>query len=310
MSNTTISNSTIPNISNDKEYYLSQINNDKSNGYIVFENINPQTIEETPTSDENINIKYITKNDSKKQKIIIKQIEQIENKKIFIKFLLDIKTDNNSNSTNNSNNNETHPLIKVGDLIVLSYISNNKFKVGNETIDTIPMTPNNLYNITISISFTTTNMNIDYQINNNKNTIGINKPNNYVIMELLLNKKYNIGGIIINVLPNTNNTFLNTISNTYSSLFTLIPTITQAVSTTTTTTIPDEAPQTTKSNIKYVDKKYIPGSVKFSFEMPEIYNYSGKNVNFGSQDINETYKNIENDIEKKFKILDLFNNLV
>jgi co-chaperonin GroES (HSP10) len=300
MANTTMANTLIPNIPNDTEYYLSQINTDKSNGYIVFENINPQTIESTPTTDPNINIKYIkTTNNNKSQKITIKNIEQIESKKVFVKFLLDVKNDNN---------NEELPLIKVGDTVIMSYLTNNKFKVDNDTINITPMTPNNLYNITISFSFTSTNINIDYQINNNKNILTISKPNNFDIMELLLNDIYNIGGIIINVLPNTNNTFFNTISNTYSSLFTLIPNNTQVVTTTTTT--PVETPQTTKSNIKYVDKKYIPGTVKFGFEMPEIYNYSGKNINFGIQDINETYKNIENDMEQKFKILNLFNNLI
>jgi hypothetical protein len=218
-------------------YYFSQINKDKDNGYVILKNLDQLLF----TSNNKIKYLNLVNNN---EEIYIKDIKNLSDKTLYIKFILLI---NNTNNTNNS-----YDLISIDNNIIFKYTGIKQFDFLENKITLVNnYDNNNLYNITIKLNYNSNisqilgslNINGENFDNNIQNNINLNNP----IFNIILGNsdKYSIGGIKINVLNNTNNTFFDILKNTFDNLISIIAPTTQTPTTTTQTPTPTTQTPTT-----------------------------------------------------------------
>ena len=208
------------------KYQFSQINKDKSNGFIVFTNLNIASL----VKDTQDNIKYITNSDNVNSEIFIKNIKDFETKNLFIRFVLKL------NNTENTNTN----ILSLDNTNLLIYNKVNNFTfLGKEIILEDKFINKNYYNITIQLykNKNILNTSINGIININDETLNSNMNIKFInsIFQLQINNKFNIGDLNVNVTSNTNNQFFNIFKKEYPLLFNLTSTSPSTIPPTTTT---------------------------------------------------------------------------
>lgn len=183
---------------NNTNYYISQINKDKRNGYIIFTNINPTDIS-SPSILQEENRKYFKQNENNTAQLHINKIPV--GKVITMGFVFYKGNDTVSNID----------LLKINDKVILTYKTDNTFTYGDIFKKSIFISENNRlknnlqYCIILKIINNNNNTtNIDININNElytDNTIRyyeLKFPDKLNKLNMILGNNYYIGSINLN----------------------------------------------------------------------------------------------------------------
>jgi hypothetical protein len=248
-------------LSNTK-YYISQINKDKRNGYIIFTNLNP-TDTTSPSILQEANRKYFKQNNNNTAQLHINKLPV--GKVITLGFVFYNK-DNASNID----------LLKINEQVILTYNTDNTFSYGDNLKKYIFISENNRlknnlqYCIILKIIKNNNNItNLDININNELYTdqtiryYELEYRDTFNKLNMILGNNYYIGSINLNAGIES---YYNTIKAKYDDMFPTIiegeePVVTQ---------VDAEGTLIPKQSTKPIDTGY-KGVIHYEFSLDKEY---------------------------------------